>query len=95
MATHTTIQLTPGVWTLLNTGGAALGVVSLYPIDLPVMIKGTTAAVAPTDFDTAHQIFPNGPAIVNTTLAALWPGIAAQHVYGFSPEGGKVVVSCI
>lgn len=94
MATHTTIDLTPGVWTLLNTGGAALGAVSLYPLDLPVLIQGTISATPPTDFVSAHLLPPAPGAIINTTLSSLWPGIVAKHVYGFSAAGGKVVVSC-
>ena len=94
MATHTTINLTSGAWTLLNSGGAAAGAVSIYPIDIGLLIKGTTAATPPTDFVGAHAIPASPGGIINQTLAQLWPGMAAQHVYGFSAVGGQVVVSC-
>jgi len=58
------------------------------------LVKGTTTAVAPTDFVSAHMVPHQPGAIINQTLAALWPGLAAQHIYGFSAVGGQVVVSC-
>lgn len=94
MATHTTIEIPAGTWTLLNTGGAATGMCSFYPIDLAILIKGTASAVAPSDFVGAHPLPPAPGAIVNQTLAQLWPGMAAQHVYAYAATGGKVVVSC-
>lgn len=94
MATHTTIDIPANTWTLLNTGGAATGACSFYPLDLSILIKGTPTATEPTDTIGAHQLPPAPGAIINTTLLALWPGMAAQHVYAYSQWGGKVVVSC-
>jgi hypothetical protein len=86
-------------WTLLNTGGAAAGACSFFPIGGTVFIAPTASAVAPTTLplDTvgAFELSPNPGAIINQTLAAIWPGFTTPaHVYAYAETGARVTVSC-
>lgn len=95
MATHTTVSVAEKTWTLLNTGGAATGAVSIFPTNGTVWIKGTATASAPTDLTGAFWLSQTPSAIINTTLAELFPGMAAQHLYAYSDYGTiNVAVSC-
>jgi len=95
MPTQDTIAIPKGQWTKLNTGGAATGACSIYPLGSPIWVKGTAADVAPTDFTGGFVVQSAPGAIINQTLGALWPGLAAQYVWAYSASGATAAaVSC-
>lgn len=86
-------------WTLLNTGGAISGAVSIYPLNATIWIAPTASATAPTGVPMetvgAISIHPSPGAIINQTLAAIWPGFSSPaHVYCYAETGARVGVSC-
>lgn len=86
-------------WTLLNTGGAAAGAVSIYPLNASVWIAPTASASPPSGspMNTVGAIYinPTPGAIINQTLAELWPGFTSPaHVYCYAESGARVSVSC-
>ena len=100
MPTQTTITVSsPSTYTLLNTGGAASGAISIYPIDCNVWLNVATTTTPPTTDVGAIRLTSGqmGAAIINQTLSALWPGFTSP-AYIFakldSGSGGAVAVSC-
>lgn len=91
MAQNTNITVTGGAWTQLTNANTnsitfqSLGGRTLY-------VKGTTGAVAPTDFDGALR-YEKGEGELNQVLADLWPGISAVRVYAYCDDTQEVAVS--
>ena len=93
MAQNLNIALPKETWTQLsNADITALTVQNIGTDDVRIM--GTVGAVAPTDVNDGI-LLPAGQGIKSTdTLAALFPGVAATRVYGYSVGGpGGVFVS--
>jgi len=93
-----TLALT-GTYVCLNSASAASGSVSVYPIDGDIWLQWGATTTLPTNDAGAIPLGPagQGAAVINQTLAALWPG-AASPAYLFartkSGVGGNVAVSC-
>lgn len=49
-----------------------------------VLLMGTVGAIAPTDWSGAITLRPNDIILPSTTLADLFPNIAANRVYAIS-----------
>jgi len=94
MPQNTTIILPKSQWTLLTntdvTGGITFQNQSAYNIS--VLATGTTAS--PTSFDGALTYTPMSGELSDTSLAALFPGIAgANRLWAFCDLEVKVMVS--
>lgn len=90
MAGHTTITCPAGEWTLL---GNMTGALTIIPQDGPVRVKPTTANAAPTDFLGSTRVTPVPGAIIDYTLAQLFPGIAGAYLWAKADALTHVMVS--
>ena len=96
-ATHTTVPITT-TYTQLNSAAAAGGV-SVYPIDCSIWLTVAATTSVPTNDLGAIKLSQGstGAAIINQTLATLFPG-ATSPAYLFARvdgiSGGNVAVSC-
>lgn len=92
MPSQTTITLPAGVWTQLTSADVtAIRVQNLSGDYMSIM--GTAGAVAPSSRLGEIVLFPGSGIDASTTLAQLFPGVAATRVYALSVGGGSASVS--
>jgi hypothetical protein len=91
MAQNTTIALASRTWTqLTNTDATSATFMNLGPAT--VYIKGTVGATPPTD-TLGGLAYEPGQGELNTSLANMWPGIAATRLYAYSGTPTEVMIS--
>ena len=98
MATNAQITIPAKTWTLLNSGGAIAGAVTVVAIGNPIWVAPTTSATPPTTEPLltpgAFQIPTTPGGILGQAMGSIWPGIAGAHIYAYSELGGRAAVSC-
>jgi len=90
MAQHTTITGSAGAWVQL-TNANATDVTFQNLSDSPVLISGTTGAVAPTTTAGAFS-YPPQSGEMKKALTDMFPGVVAVRLWAYSVNG-KVQVS--
>lgn len=95
---HVMQTITPGEFEVLNSGGAIAGAASIYNVGPnPVALIPKTSASALTALESEVFItLRPGDAIINQTLAQLFPGLAATHLHAHNSSGSptRLAVSC-
>lgn len=91
MAKHTDVILKPNQWVEL-TDADVTNITFLNKGKNSLVLKGMESNNVPTDFDASLVYEPN-TGEVNISLSALFPGINAVRLFGFSNQFNIVMVS--
>lgn len=92
MAQNTTVTLTPNTWTQLTNADAASVTVQNQG-SLPVRLKATVGATAPTD-DLGAVMLDRMDGLQNLALASCWLGVSgANRLYAYCNDANEVFIS--
>lgn len=92
MAFHGPVNIPANTMTLLNATSVTELTITNDSRSV-VSLIGTAAAVAPSDMSGRVVLASGDTLLSSTTIAALWPGVAAEFVWAYCSRKASVQVS--